>query len=295
MERTKRTWFGRLTQIFRRTDLPPEVWDELEEALISADVGVQTTEDLLQRVRNDVKKVSSPTPEDVRLALRAAMLELLTPPAGAVAAAEPPAGTPMVVLVVGVNGAGKTTTIAKLAHAYLADGKRVLLAAGDTFRAAAIEQLQTWGRRAGCDVIAGQPNGDPGAVAYDAMQAGISRKADVLIIDTAGRLHTKTNLMDELRKVQRVIQRVEPTAPHEVVLVLDATTGHNGLAQATHFMQAVGVTSVVLTKLDGTAKGGTVLAVTATLGLPITFVGTGEKIDDLTPFDPEAFVDALLG
>jgi len=295
LERTKRTWFGRLTQIFRRTDLPPEVWDELEEALISADVGVQTTEDLLQRVRNDVKKVSSPTPEDVRLALRAAMLELLTPPAGAVAAAEPPAGTPMVVLVVGVNGAGKTTTIAKLAHAYLADGKRVLLAAGDTFRAAAIEQLQTWGRRAGCDVIAGQPNGDPGAVAYDAMQAGISRKADVLIIDTAGRLHTKTNLMDELRKVQRVIQRVEPTAPHEVVLVLDATTGHNGLAQATHFMQAVGVTSVVLTKLDGTAKGGTVLAVTATLGLPITFVGTGEKIDDLTPFDPEAFVDALLG
>lgn len=280
-----------MASLFRREELPPEVWDELEEALISADVGVQTTEQLLERVRSEARRLPAQTPEAVRAVLRQALVDLLTP---APREAAPQPDGPWVVLVVGVNGAGKTTTIAKLAHRYLTAGRKVLLGAADTFRAAAIEQLQAWGERAGCDVIAGQQGADPGAVAFDAVQAARSRRVDVAIIDTAGRLHTKTNLMDELRKVHRVIQRVDPTAPHEVLLVLDGTTGQNGIAQAKTFMEAVGVTGVVVTKLDGTAKGGAVLAVTAELGLPVAYVGTGEGIDDLTPFDPEAFVDALL-
>ena len=253
---------------------------------------MQTTEDLLTRVRAEAKDLASPTPEAVRLVLRRALIDLLTPEP--LVPPETPAEGPWVVLVVGVNGAGKTTTIAKLAHQYLAEGRRVLLGAGDTFRAAAIEQLQTWGERAGCDVIAGQPGGDPGAVAFDAVQAARSRRVDIAIIDTAGRLHTKTNLMDELKKVHRVIQRVDEHAPHEVLLVLDGTTGQNGIAQAKSFMEAVGVTGVIVTKLDGTAKGGAVLAVTAQLGLPVVYIGTGERITDLTPFDAAAFVDALL-
>ena len=202
--------------------------------------------------------------------------------------------TPLVVLVVGVNGAGKTTSIAKLAHHFEQAGKRVLLGAGDTFRAAAIEQLQALGERAGVDVISHRQGADPGAVAFDAFQAARARKADVLIIDTAGRLHTKSNLMEELKKIVRVIGRLDSAAPHQVLLILDATTGHNGLAQAKSFTEAVGCTGVFLAKLDGTAKGGIVLAIRESLGLPILFIGTGEKLEDMAVFDPEEFIDAIL-
>jgi fused signal recognition particle receptor len=198
-----------------------------------------------------------------------------------------------VVLVVGVNGSGKTTSIAKLAHRLRGEGKRVILAAADTFRAAAIAQRREWGERAGAGVISQGPGADPGAVAYDAIQAALSRGADVVLVDTAGRLHTKHNLMEELKKIGRVASRIVPGAPHEVLLVMDATTGQNGLAQARHFTQAVGVSGVFLAKLDGTAKGGIVLAIARELGLPILYIGTGEGLDDMAPFDPEAFVEAL--
>ena len=201
---------------------------------------------------------------------------------------------PLVVLVVGVNGAGKTTSIAKLAALFRAEGKQVLLAAADTFRAAAIEQLQHWGERAGADVIAHNQGGDPAAVAFDAMQAAKARGVDVLIVDTAGRLHTKSNLMEEMKKIGRVLGRLDDAAPHEVLLVLDATTGQNGLAQAKEFTSAIGCTGIVLTKLDGTAKGGVVLAIARELGVPVRFVGTGEGMDDLSPFAPEEYVEALF-
>ena len=201
---------------------------------------------------------------------------------------------PAVILVVGVNGVGKTTTIAKLAHQLKGQGKRVILAAGDTFRAAAAEQLQLWGERIGIEVIAHQPGSDPGAVVFDSMQAAARRGADVLIIDTSGRIHTKFNLMEELKKVRRVVSKADPTAPHEVLLVLDATTGQNGLSQARHFTEAVGVTGVFLAKLDGTAKGGIVLAICHELKIPILYIGTGQGLDDWAPFDAEEFVEALF-
>ncbi len=198
------------------------------------------------------------------------------------------------ILVIGVNGVGKTTSIAKLARAFRRDGERVILAAGDTFRAAAIEQLKLWGERVGAPVIAHQQGQDASAVVFDAMAAAKKRNADVVLIDTAGRLHSKSNLMEELKKINRVVQRSDPTAPHEVLLVIDAVTGQNGLAQAKTFAEAVGVTAIFLTKLDGTAKGGIVFAIADQLGIPVRFIGTGEKADDIAPFDPEAFVDALF-
>jgi len=201
---------------------------------------------------------------------------------------------PAVILVVGVNGTGKTTSIAKLAHIYRAQGKRVILAAADTFRAAAIDQLKQWGQRVGADVVAHQQGADPGAVVFDALSAAQARQADVVIIDTAGRLHTKANLMAELRKVHHIIQRRDPTAPHEVLLVLDSTIGQNALTQAKYFTEAVGVTGIILAKLDGTAKGGVVFAVCDQLAIPVRFVGTGERPEDLAPFDPQEFVEALL-
>lgn len=246
----------------------------------------------MARTQERVRQTGATSPGQVRTFLREEMMAVLSPALKDVE--EPPEGTPWVILIVGVNGSGKTTTIAKLAKLYTDEGKRVMLVAGDTFRAAAIEQLQMWGERTGVEVMAGQPGGDPGAVVFDGLQSARTRRIDVVIIDTAGRLHTKTNLMEELRKVHRVIKRVEPTAPHEVLLVLDGTTGQNGLAQAQHFMDTVAVTDVVLTKLDGTAKGGTVLAVTGMLDLPIAYIGVGEKMTDLIPFDPGSFVDALL-
>lgn len=288
---TRASLWEKLGQLFQRSELPPEAWDDLEEALIAADVGVKTTEQLLGRVRERLRHAPAATTEDLRAALSKEMIALLPPP--------PPKGPgppayPQVVLIVGVNGSGKTTTIGKLAQLYKAQGKRVLLAAADTFRAAAIEQLQYWGDRVGAEVVAHQPGADPGAVAFDALQAAKSRNVEILLVDTAGRLQTKVNLMEELRKVQRVLQRVDPTAPHQVLLVMDATTGQNGLSQARHFTEAVGVNGVVLTKLDGTAKGGIVLAVAAERGLPVLYVGTGEGLNDLTPFDPAVFVAGLL-
>ena len=288
MAPTKASWWDTLGQLFHSPELPPDAWDNLEEALIAADVGVGTSEELLERVRQRMQHAT--TSAELRSALAAEMTAMLPPPATS-SATQP---HPYVLLVVGVNGSGKTTTIGKLANLYRAQGKKVILAAADTFRAAAIEQLQLWGQRVGAEVIAHQPGADPGAVAFDALQAAQSRNADVVIIDTAGRLQTKVNLMEELRKVQRVIQRVDPSAPHDVLLVLDATTGQNGLSQAHNFTDVVGITGVVLTKLDGTAKGGIVFAIAAETGLPVVCVGTGEGIDDLTPFDANAFVSGLL-
>jgi fused signal recognition particle receptor len=248
-------------------------------------------------VREHVERERLKEPDQVRAALKHALVELLRAPEPrgrlwGVNGAPPP--KPAVILVLGVNGTGKTTTIAKLAHAYRTEGARVVIAAGDTFRAAAIEQLKEWSDRVGADVVAHQQGADPGAVVFDAMGAAESRGADALIIDTAGRLHTKFNLMEELRKIRRIIERKEPGAPHEVLLVLDATIGQNALIQAKAFAEAAEVTSVCLTKLDGTSKGGIVFAICDELGIPVRFVGTGERAEDLAPFSPESFVDALL-
>ena len=290
LERSRATFFGRLKDLIVRGGAGEDVWDEAEELLIEADVGVGLAMELLDRARDRARGARSA--DEVFEALKADILDVLN----AVEDVSNGASThkPLVVLVVGVNGAGKTTSIAKLAALFNAEGKRVILAAADTFRAAAIEQLQHWGERAGADVIAHKQGGDPAAVAFDAMEAALARGADVLIVDTAGRLHTKSNLMEEMKKIGRVLGRVDDAAPHEVLLVLDATTGQNGLVQAKEFTQAVGCTGIVLTKLDGTAKGGVVLAIARELGLPVRFVGTGEGIGDLSPFAPEEYVDALF-
>ena len=291
LERSRATFFGRLKDLVVRGGAGEDVWDEAEELLIEADVGVGLAMELLDRARDRSRGARSA--DEVFDALKADILDVLNAVEGAEnGAAE---HKPLVVLVVGVNGAGKTTSIAKLAALFRAEGKRVVLAAADTFRAAAIEQLQHWGERAGADVIAHSQGGDPAAVAFDAMQAARARDADVLIVDTAGRLHTKSNLMEEMKKIGRVLGRVDDAAPHEVLLVLDATTGQNGLAQAREFTQAVGCTGIVLTKLDGTAKGGVVLAIARELGLPVRFVGTGEGMEDLSPFAPDEYVEALFG
>jgi fused signal recognition particle receptor len=292
LQRTRESWRQGFISLFRTPQpLDDAFWEELQDLLISADIGVPTTGYLMETLWERTQKERIHDRARALAALRETMVALLAAP-------EPVRSTnmatPHIVLVVGVNGTGKTTAIGKLAFLHKQQGKSVLLAAGDTFRAAAIEQLQAWGERAGCEVIAHRPGGDPGAVAFDACQAARARGIEVLIVDTAGRLHTKTNLMEELRKVQRVISRFDPQAPHEVLLVLDATVGHNGLVQARVFTEAVGVTGVILTKVDGTAKGGVALAVSHELRLPVLYLGTGERIEDLVPFDPEAFVDALL-
>ncbi len=289
LERTRRGWFQRVKGLFGGAALPEGFWDELEELLIAADVGVSTTERLLAGVRERVQRGETRGPDEAFAMLRQEMVALLSVEDAPVAL-----GHPHVILMVGVNGVGKTTTIAKLARLYQDEGRRVLLAAGDTFRAAAIEQLQQWGARVSVEVVAHQSGADPGAVAFDAMQAARARDVDVLIVDTAGRLHTKSNLMEELRKVHRVIARVDPAAPHEVLLVLDATTGQNGLLQAQAFTQAVGVTGLILAKLDGTAKGGIVFPICETLRLPLRYLCVGEQPDDIVTFDPEAFVEALF-
>jgi len=292
LEGTRRGFFSRIAALLERPSLDPQLFEELEELLIAADVGVATTQRLLSRVREVAR-----TPAEAREALKAELLALLPQGGGGLlwgegAPSERP--RPAVILMVGVNGTGKTTSIAKLAHGFRAQGQKVLLAAADTFRAAAIEQLKLWGERVGAPVVAHQPGADPGAVVFDALAAARARGVDVLIIDTAGRLHTKFNLMEELKKVRRVIQRQDPTAPHETLLVLDATTGQNGLLQARAFTEAVGVTGIFLAKLDGTAKGGIVFAIGAELGVPVRFVGTGEGLEDIAPFDPQEFVAALL-
>jgi fused signal recognition particle receptor len=275
--------------LFDRASIGKEVWEELEELLISADVGVATTSKLISTVkeRASLEKLDG---SHVRSLLKDEMVKILTVPSAAPAAAITP---PEVILVVGVNGSGKTTSIAKLAYRYKKEGKTVLLAAADTFRAAAIDQLKKQGERAGVDVIAHQPGADPGAVVYDALQASKSRGADVLIIDTAGRLHTKFNLMEELKKVRRVAAKLDSTAPHQVILVLDATTGQNGLTQARYFTEAVGVTGIFIAKLDGTAKGGIVLAICDELKLPVQLIGVGERLEDMVTFNALDFVEAL--
>ncbi|HWO71969.1 MAG TPA: signal recognition particle-docking protein FtsY [Dehalococcoidia bacterium] len=283
--------------ILDRGKIDEDLWLELEEVLLGADVGVRTTEKVLEAVRERVEKERVRDPQAVRELLKAELISILesVPLAGKLwgeDVVEPP--RPGVILVVGVNGTGKTTTIAKLAHLYRKEGENVVVAAGDTFRAAAIQQLTEWAERVGAQVVAHREGADPGAVAFDAIGAAQSRGAAVAIIDTAGRLHTKFNLMEELRKVRRVIQRRDPTAPHEVLLVLDATTGQNALLQAKAFTEAVDVTAIALTKLDGTSKGGIVFAICDELRLPVRFVGTGEGEDDLSPFDADAFVDALF-
>ena len=295
VRKSRDTWFGKIMGVLRSSQLDDSVWEELEEVLISADVGVETSLDLVGRLRTITSDRKYNDPQQVFDALKLELLVGLKSDSPSDLDAETELSeTPLVVLVVGVNGAGKTTSIAKLAHHFEQAGKRVLLGAGDTFRAAAIEQLQVLGERAGVDVISHRQGADPGAVAFDAFQAARARKADMLIIDTAGRLHTKSNLMEELKKIVRVIGRLDSAAPHQVLLILDATTGHNGLAQAKSFTEAVGCTGVFLAKLDGTAKGGIVLAIRESLGLPILFIGTGEKLEDMAVFDPEEFIDAML-
>jgi fused signal recognition particle receptor len=282
---TRETWFKKVTHIFERPSLDEGLWTELEEILISADVGVSTTAKLIEGVKT--KGVSEA--KQVRAALKEEMIDILD-----LGGAEPfsSSGGLSVILVIGVNGTGKTTSIAKLAHELKGRGNRVLLAASDTFRAAAIEQLQIWGKRIGVDVIAHQAGGDPGAVVFDALEAAKKRHADFLFIDTAGRLHTKFNLMEELKKIRRVVAKADITP--EVLLVLDATTGQNGLSQAKYFTEAVAVTGVFLAKLDSTAKGGIVLAICDQLQIPILFIGTGQELEHLAPFRAREFVEALL-
>lgn len=295
VERTRRGFFSRLGGLFERPDFDDALWDELEEILIGSDAGLSTTTVILDAVRGRVKGEGVKQSNRVREILREELAAILhapreTPPAWARADAPPM----LIILVVGVNGAGKTTSIAKMAHAFKRDGATIVLGAADTFRAAATDQLKVWGERIGVRVVAHQPGADPGAVVFDTLAAAESSNADVVIVDTAGRLHTKANLMEELKKINRIIQRNHAEGPHETLLVLDATTGQNGLMQAKTFAEAVGVTGIVLAKLDGTAKGGIAFAIAHELGIPVRFIGTGEKMDDLAPFDPEDFVDSLL-
>ncbi|HZV94368.1 MAG TPA: signal recognition particle-docking protein FtsY [Candidatus Nitrosocosmicus sp.] len=264
--------------------------EELEEMLVAADVGAATAAEFVERIRGEAKRGRVSTAQDVRALLRRLFEETLAPAAAPLNLS----GRPTVILMLGVNGAGKTTTTGKLAATLRAQGKDVVLAAADTFRAAAIEQLEEWGRRAQAPVIRQAAGADPAAVVFDAVKAATARGADVLLVDTAGRLHTKTNLMDELVKLKRVIERQLPGAPQESLMVMEAPTGQNGMAQAKLFHEAVGLTGLVLTKLDGTAKGGIVVRIWRELGVPIKLVGVGEKIEDLQPFDAKAFASALL-
>jgi fused signal recognition particle receptor len=292
LSKTRQGFFGRIGTLFQANEITDDTWDELEELLIQADLGInaasQTVDHLRERVRRDnIKRVG-----DVKEALKQELVALLADPEP-MKIDEPRMLT--VVLIVGVNGSGKTTSIAKLAQYYKRRGRRVVLAAADTFRAAAIDQLKIWGERVGVNVIAQGPGADPGAVVFDAIRASQeSRGADLLIVDTAGRLHTKFNLMKELEKVYTVCARQVHDAPHETLLVLDATTGQNAISQAKHFKDAVQVTGIILTKLDGTAKGGIVFAIQQELGVPVRFVGTGEKPNDFAEFDPVAFVNGIL-
>jgi fused signal recognition particle receptor len=290
VKRSRESWFGKMARLFDRTSVEDEVWDELEELLIAADVGVATTQKLIEKVKQRVRTEKLNEGVLVRAALKEEMVNLLKVDSGADSITKS-AGV-QIILVVGVNGSGKTTSIAKLANGFKNEGKRVILVAADTFRAAAIDQLKLWGERVGADVVAHRPGGDPGAVVYDALQAAQNRQAQMVIIDTAGRLHTKFNLMEELKKIKLVSGKYN--MPQQVLLVVDATTGQNGLAQARHFTEAVGVNGIFLAKLDGTAKGGIVLAICDELKIPITYIGTGEQLDDIAAFDANAFVEAIF-
>jgi fused signal recognition particle receptor len=297
MVKTARSWTGRISTLFSRGGLDDELWDDLEEALIAADVGVTTTFALIERLRERVADERIADADGALAVLRSEVASLLAADDSSNQLdqlLDPATGRrPLVLLMVGVNGVGKTTTIAKLAHLYGSGGVSVILGAADTFRAAAIEQLQVWGDRLDVRVVAHAMGADAGAVAFDTIAAAKAQDIDVAIIDTAGRLHTKANLMEEIKKMRRVVERAEG-GDLRVIMVLDATTGQNGLQQARSFTETVGCDGVVLSKLDGTAKGGVVLSIVAELGLPILFLGTGEGLDDLAPFEPGAFAEALF-
>jgi fused signal recognition particle receptor len=298
--KTREGIIGKLSASIRtHKEINEDLFDEIEEILISGDIGVAVALNLIEDVRQKTTELGIKKTNNIMRFLKSAMLKAFDSDGKLI---QPkiseqyfePQQHPFVIMVVGVNGTGKTTTIGKLAAQFKNHNKTVLISAADTFRAAASDQLDIWAKRANVDIIKNQPGADPAAVAYDSLQAAISRNLDVLIIDTAGRLHTKSNLMEELKKIRRVLGKLMPDAPHEMLLVLDATTGQNGLNQAKQFTEAVGVTGIILTKLDGTAKGGIVLAISKELGLPVKFIGVGEKIDDLQPFDHVEFVEALF-
>lgn len=290
MKKTRQSFFGRIAQVFGGTEIDDDSWDELEALLVQADVGVATTTALIDTLRARVRREGIRRQEQLTGALKEELRALLREP------------TPLnlsgrelsVILIAGVNGSGKTTTIGKLAHRMRLNNRKVIIAAGDTFRAAAIDQLKLWGDRAGVPVVAGQPNSDPGAVVFDAINAAHARGAEVLIVDTAGRLHSNFNLMAELRKIRDVLRKVIPDAPHESLLVLDGTTGQNALTQAKKFQEAIDITGVIVTKLDSTAKGGMLFAIQHELGLPVHYIGIGETVHDLVFFNPAAFVDSLF-
>lgn len=289
LAKTSKATFGRIAGLLGATEINSDTWDELEALLIQADMGIETASEIIESLQRIVRTEGLLRSDELERALRAELRDRLD---------EPPTmewpGTPSVLLVVGVNGSGKTTTIAKLGKRFIDEGKSILFGAADTFRAAAVDQLQVWGDRLGVEVIAGAPESDPGAVAFNAVQAGGARHINLVIIDTAGRLHTRFNLMEELKKVHRVVGKALPGAPHAVWLVLDATTGQNALQQARAFKEAVNVTGVILAKLDSSARGGMAFAIKHELGLPILFAGLGEKPEDLQPFDPDAFIDGIL-
>lgn len=289
LAKTSKTTFGRIATLFGATEITQETWDDLEALLIQADLGIETTGEILDSMQRLVRdqgltrsdELSDALREELRLRLDATSVPRWQ-------------SKPAVIMVVGVNGSGKTTTIAKLAQRFRSEGKSLLFGAADTFRAAAVDQLQVWGDRLKVDVVSGAPESDPGAVAFNAVQSGVAHGVDLVIVDTAGRLHTRFNLMEELKKVYRVVGKALPGAPHAVWLVLDATTGQNALQQAKAFKEAVGVTGVILSKLDSSARGGMAFAIQHELKLPILFAGLGEKPEDLIPFDPDAFVQGIL-
>jgi fused signal recognition particle receptor len=297
LAKTRENLFGKVQRVLStKSTIDDEMIDRIEEILIAGDVGLSTATMIIERIRTRVKRDRYENPEVLDTLLRDEIQQLLVGDSSEAGEpfAIPAAHRPHVIMVVGVNGVGKTTTIGKLAHNYRSAGKSVLIAAADTFRAAANEQLEIWAQRAGVDIVRQAHGADPAAVAYDSLVAARARGTEVLIIDTAGRLHTKVNLMEELRKITRVLQKIDPQAPHDVFLVLDASTGQNAIQQAKQFTAAAGVNGIVVTKLDGTAKGGVVLGISNELNIPVRFIGVGEKIDDLQPFDRKAFVDVLF-
>jgi len=290
LSKTSKSAFGQIASILGASEITNETWDDIEAILIQADLGIETTSSILDSLKRLTRDLGLIRASDLYLNLKQELRSrLISPPEVNFE------NKPTVILIVGVNGAGKTTTIAKLTSRFSNEGKKVLLGAADTFRAAAVDQLEVWANRLNVEIIGGAPESDPGAVAFNTVQAGIARGADIIFIDTAGRLHTRFNLMEELKKVYRVVGKALDGAPHQVWLVLDATTGQNALNQARSFKEAVNVTGVILSKLDSSARGGMAFAIQSELDLPILFAGLGEKSEDLTPFDPDAFVDGILG
>jgi fused signal recognition particle receptor len=293
LTKSRETWVEKIGAIFQNRQWDETSLDAMEESLLTADVGVKATQKLMDALRRQSPNGDEDLGQEMAARLQAAMVDMLQGSTSAPRIA-PLSVKPWVILFLGVNGVGKTTTIGKLAAQYRSAGKKVLLVAGDTFRAAAVEQLDIWGQRVGVDVVKHKAGSDPSAVVFDGVQAAKSRGVDVLLIDTAGRLHTKVHLVEELKKIRRVIMREQPDAPHETLLVLDATTGQNGLQQARVFKEATAITGIVLTKLDGTAKGGVIVGIQEELGVPVKYIGVGEDVEDLQPFNPRQFVQALF-